>query len=63
MSVPYHLGVGWIGGLLPAVAFSVVVATGNIYFGLWYPVVIDSLAFLIGMFFVEETRGRDLYAD
>jgi len=63
LSVPLHVGVGWLGGLLPAVAFSLVVATGNMYFGLWYPVVIVSLSFLIGMCFMKETRGRDLHAD
>ena len=63
LSVPYHAAVGWIGGLLPAVAFSLVVATGNIYYGLWYPVIVVSLSFLIGMCCLKETRGRDLHAD
>jgi MFS family permease len=63
LSVPYHAGVGWIGGLLPTIAFSLVVATGNIYYGLWYPVIVVSLSFLIGMFYVQETRGRDIQAD
>ena len=63
LSVPYHAAVGWIGGLLPAVAFSLVVATGNIYYGLWYPVIVVSLSFLIGMCYLKETRGRDLHAD
>jgi MFS family permease len=63
LSVPYHAAVGWIGGLLPAVAFSLVVATGNIYYGLWYPVIVVSLCFLIGMCYVKENRGRDLHAD
>jgi len=63
LSVPYHAGVGWFGGLLPTVAFSLVVATGNIYFGLWYPVSIASLSFLIGLFCMQETRGRDIHAD
>jgi hypothetical protein len=63
LSVPYHAAVGWIGGLLPAVAFSLVVATGNIYYGLWYPLIVVSLSFLIGMCCVQETRGRDLDAD
>jgi MFS family permease len=63
LSVPYHAGVGWTGGLLPAVAFSLVVATGNIYYGLWYPVIMVSLSFVIGMCCVKETRGRDLNAD
>jgi MFS family permease len=63
LSIPYHAGVGWVGGLLPTVAFSLVVATGNIYYGLWYPVIIVSLSFLIGMRYFKETRGRDLHAD
>ncbi len=63
LSIPYHAGVGWIGGLLPAVAFSLVVATGNIYYGLWYPVIVVSLSFVIGMCCVQEARGRDLHAD
>jgi len=63
LSVPYHAGVGWIGGLLPTIAFSIVVATGNIYYGLWYPVIVASLSFLIGMRYMPESRGRDLHAD
>jgi hypothetical protein len=63
LSVPYHVGVGWIGGLLPAAAFSLVVATGNIYYGLWYPVLIASLSFLIGLRYVQETKGRDINAE
>jgi MFS family permease len=60
LSVPYHAGVGWLGGLLPAVAFSLVVATGNVYYGLRFPVLVISLSFLIGMCFMRETSGRDL---
>jgi len=60
LSVPLHVGVGWIGGLLPTVAFSLVVATGDIYYGLWYPVVIVFISFLIGLRYVQETRGRDI---
>ena len=63
LSVPYHAGVGWIGGLLPAIAFSLVVATGNVYYGLRFPVFIASLSFVIGMCCARETRGRDLHAD
>jgi hypothetical protein len=63
LSVPYHIGVGWIGGgLLPPVALSLVVATGNIYF-LWYPVIIALISFLIGLRYVQETRGRDIDAE
>jgi hypothetical protein len=63
LSVPYHAGVGWLGGLLPAVAFSLVVATGNVYYGLRFPVFVISLSFLIGMCFMRETSGRDLDAE
>jgi MFS family permease len=63
LSVPYHAGVGWVGGLLPTIAFSIVVATGNIYYGLWYPVIVVSLSFLIGMAYMPENRGGDLHAD
>lgn len=63
LSVPYHVGVGWIGGLLPTVAFSLVVATGNIYYGLWYPVLITSLSFFVGLRYVQETSGRDIDAE
>jgi MFS family permease len=63
LSVPYHAGVGWLGGVLPAVAFSLVVATGNVYYGLRFPIVVAALSFVIGMCCVQETRGRDLHAD
>ena len=62
VSVPYHLGNGWFGGLLPAVSFAMVAHTGNMYDGLWYPVAIAALAFLVGVFFLPETRGADLYS-
>lgn len=62
LSFPYHLGIGWFGGLLPAIAFSLVVATGNIYSGLWYPVVIGLLSFLVALLFYKEVRNRDLDA-
>lgn len=57
-SVPYHLGVGWIGGFLPATAFAIVAATGNIYSGLWYPVGFCILTAIVGTLFLPETRGR-----
>jgi MFS family permease len=63
LSIPYHLGVGWVGGMVPTVAFSLVVATGNIYYGLWFPVTVVSLSFVIGMCYMKETRGRDLHSD
>ncbi len=62
MSVPYHVGVGWFGGFLPATAFAIVAATGNIYAGLWYPVIISGIGFILTAFFLPETHKRDLEA-
>ena len=62
LSFPYHLGIGWFGGLLPTIAFSLVVATGNIYSGLWYAVVVGVISFLIAALFYKEVRGRHLDA-
>jgi MFS family permease len=61
MSLPYHIGNGWFGGLLPATSFAMVAQTGDIYYGLWYPIVIALGTFVIGMFFVPETKDRDIY--
>ena len=60
LSLPYHIGNGWFGGFLPATAFAIVAATGNIYAGLWYPVVIAAIGFFVMLFFLPETRGRDI---
>ncbi len=62
MSLPYHLGNGWLGGFLPATAFAMVAATGDIYFGLWYPVVIATATVIIGVLFVREKRNVDINA-
>lgn len=62
MSLPYHIGNGWFGGLLPTTAFAIVAQTGNMYNGLWYPIVIAALTFVIGMLFVRETKDVDIYA-
>lgn len=62
MSLPYHLGNGWFGGFLPATAFAIAAATGNIYSGLWYPVVVALMTFVIGTLFVRETLGTDVDA-
>ena len=62
MSLPYHLGNGWFGGFLPTTAFAIVASTGDIYSGLWYPVVIASVTFVIGLLFVRETKDADLHA-
>lgn len=60
LSLPYHIGVGWFGGFLPATAFAIVTATGNIYAGLWYPVVIAAIGFFVTLLWLPETRGRDV---
>ncbi|WP_229421343.1 MFS transporter [Telluria antibiotica] len=62
MSLPYHIGNGWFGGLLPTTAFALVAANGNIYYGLWYPIVVALATVVIGMLFVRETKDTDIYA-
>jgi MFS family permease len=61
MSLPYHIGNGWFGGFLPAISFSIVAATGNIYSGLWYPIVIAGLTCVVGLLFVKETKDSAVY--
>jgi MFS family permease len=63
MSLPYHIGNGWFGGFLPAISFSIVAAQGNIYSGLWYPIIIATMTFIVGVLFVKETKDVDIYAD
>lgn len=58
MSLPYHLGNGWFGGFLPATAFAMVAATGDIYYGLWYPVIAAAVTFVIGLLLLPETKTR-----
>jgi MFS family permease len=58
MSLPYHIGNGWFGGFLPTVAFALVALTGDIYYGLWYPILVALATVLIGALFLPETRGR-----
>ncbi len=60
LSVPYHIGVGWFGGFLPATAFAIVAATGNIYAGLWYPVIVAGIGFFVTLFLLPETYRRPL---
>jgi MFS family permease len=60
MSLPYHIGNGWFGGFLPATVFAIVAATGNIYSGLWYPIGVAALSFVIGLIFLPETKDRDI---
>ncbi|MBN9073702.1 MAG: MFS transporter [Rhizobiales bacterium] len=62
MSLPYHIGNGWFGGLLPATVFALSALKGDIYYGLWYPVVIAAMSLVIGMIFVRDTLGTDLHA-
>jgi len=62
MSLPYHIGNGWFGGFLPATAFAIVATQGNIYSGLWYPVAVALITFVIGMLFVKETKDSNIYA-
>ncbi len=62
MSLPYHIGNGWFGGLLPTTAFAIVAQTGNMYNGLWYPIIIAAMTFVIGTLFVKETKSVDIYA-
>lgn len=63
MSLPYHIGNGWFGGLLPATVFALSAYKGDIYYGLWYPVVIAAMSLIIGMIFVRDTLGTDLHAN
>jgi hypothetical protein len=58
LSLPYNIGTGWFGGFLPATAFAIVATTGNIYSGLWYPVIAAAIAALVTLVFLPETRGR-----
>ncbi|WP_396594655.1 MFS transporter [Brevundimonas sp. R86498] len=60
MSLPYNVGTGWVGGLLPAASFALVAWSGNIYFGLWYAVGFTGVAAIVALLFLPETRGRDL---
>ena len=60
MSLPYHIGNGWFGGFLPTVAFAMVAATGDIYYGLWYPIVVAALTVALGLFFLPETFRRPI---
>jgi len=63
MSLPYHIGNGWFGGLLPTTAFALVAYQGDIYYGLWYPIVIALFTFVIGTRFVRETKDNDIHAN
>jgi len=60
LSLPYHIGNGWFGGFLPATVFAIVAATGNIYSGLWYPICIAAMSFVVALIFLPETKDRDI---
>jgi hypothetical protein len=60
LSLPYHVGNGWFGGFLPATSFAIMVATGDIYSGLWYPIVVAAMSFIVGFIFLPETKDRDI---
>ena len=60
MSLPYHLGNGWFGGFVPAIAFALVALTGDIYYGLRYPIIVALMTFVIGLFFLPETKDRQV---
>jgi len=62
MSLPYHIGNGWFGGLLPTISFALVASNGNIYYGLWYPIIIAVVCVVIGALFVRETKDNNIYA-
>jgi hypothetical protein len=62
MSMPYHIGSGWFGGLLPPLSFAMVAASGNIYFGLWYPAACALMTVVVGTLFVREGKDNDIYA-
>lgn len=61
MSLPYHIGNGWFGGLMPTIAFAMVAQNGNMFYGLWYPIVIAAITFVIGLLFVPETKDVDIF--
>ena len=63
LSLPYHIGNGWFGGLLPATALAIVAQTGNMYNGLWYPIVVAAMTLVVGTLFVKETKDVDIYAN
>jgi MFS family permease len=63
MSLPYHIGNGWFGGLLPTTAFAIVASTGNMYNGLWYPIIIAGITLVIGTLFIRETKDVNIYAN
>jgi hypothetical protein len=62
MSLPYHIGNGWFGGMLPLLATAMVAKSGNIYYGLWYPIVVALLTVVVGTIFLRETKDHTIEA-
>jgi len=62
MSLPYHIGNGWFGGLLPSITLAMVAQNGNMFYGLWYPIVIAGICLVVGALFIKETKSVDIYA-
>ena len=60
VSLPCHIGNGWFGGFLPATVFAIVAATGNLYSGLWYPIAVAAMSFVVAVIFLPETKDRDI---
>jgi hypothetical protein len=60
MSLPYHIGNGWFGGFLPSLSLALVIWKGDIYYGLWYPIIVALMTFVIGCLFLPETKDRDI---
>src|SRR5437899_11757059 len=63
MSLPYHIGNGWFGGMLPLLATAMVAATGDIYYGLWYPIVVSLITVVVGALFLHETKDVKFHED
>ena len=63
MSLPYHIGNGWFGGMLPLLATAMVAASGNIYYGLWYPIVVAAMTLVVGTLFLKETKDHKVRVD
>ena len=63
MSLPYHIGNGWFGGMLPLLATAMVAASGDIYFGLWYPIVVALMTVVVGFLFLRDNKDIDLHAE
>src|SRR6185436_7916607 len=61
MSLPYHIGNGWFGGVLPLVATALVAATGDIYYGLWYPIIVTAITLVIGSLLIKETKDHKIH--